>query len=184
MPTDEIQPFIPDSLTLSETEPSELDLPSAVINIKPVESEFIIQMAEVIGQSPRHVKRFINGYKFILIVQFRKNMRDMTEPNILLPGYTAVLTQLAIVIAAPSAAPYYFKILDETASHPCTFSRFLDELDSNNKIKESGNWPRIRAILDSLSHFGDDVQIVGDLRRWSTEVKLLSYNVPPTASHE
>ena len=183
LPTNENRPVVPKSLPLSETEPIKLDLPSAVVNIKPAEFDFIVQMAEIIRQSPRYVKRFINGYKYILIAQFRKSMRDMTEPDILLPSYMAVLTQLAIVIAAPSAAPFYFKILDDNARSRCTFVRFLDELASNSKIKESGDWKCIRAILDSLSRFGDDVQIVDDLHRWSTEVKLLSYNVPPTVSH-
>jgi hypothetical protein len=110
------------------------------LDITPSEMEFIIELAPLLGRSPRALKRFVNVYRLIKAGLSEQEDRRFLVKGLSLSDYQVVLFLLAIDTGLPHIAQDFFDALrsapDRNASLRTLIDSFLGEPVSMDSTKE------------------------------------------------
>ncbi|MEX2301402.1 MAG: P-loop NTPase fold protein [Bryobacterales bacterium] len=164
----------------AETEPAE---PLAQnLDLQPHERELMLDLSNVVGRSPRAVKRFVNVYRL-----YRARISDPVELAVLVgtaeqPGsFRAVLILLAVITGMPEAVERIFaeihkekadRELGEFVSHPG------DGLFDTGPTSDTRLWNPLSSFIKGYVKDGAGRGMtIGDLQRHLREISRYSFRV-------
>jgi len=121
-----------------------------LVTISQQELEFIKVLAEIAGNSPRSIKRFINIARLI-----KSNSRWMPKADSSnTKPYNACLLLLAVIIGLPRMSPLLFKLLEqESFSNKNSKADTLGQLVKKKEIEIGKDIDRYRLINREWDHF-------------------------------
>jgi hypothetical protein len=144
------------------------------------ERDFMEDLAQIVGRSPRGVKRFVNVYRLIRAGIAPQDYDAFVGSGENPGDYQVVLLLLAIVIGAPTIALSVFGYVDRQPSEQL-LSKFIREIgDKKGKaphFKDSDEWTEIGAFIERYTKgVGNDVT-VGKLKDYQRRVGQYSFRV-------
>ena len=150
-----------------------------VTRIAGAELAFLEEVAGILADSPRTVKRLVNCYQLLRAILPVASASPFVGDSGGPPGYIAAITQLGLLISAPLAAPRYVELLKRTAS--------LEDLRSELRAQEGidpAEMEVMLALIDAYSRSADRTSNVEALRRWISPAARFSFTVPPALAAE
>ncbi|KVT68580.1 hypothetical protein WK56_23640 [Burkholderia ubonensis] len=160
----------PESRRLAKAFTAPLTAAAVGLEITLPEASALERFAPLISPTPRRLLRFVNLYR-LLKTALQKDVRERMfgEGG----AYRALIVQLAIVTAAPEAAPSYFAHLASLGSGT-NFQSLLDALiaDDNFKSKDA---ELVLDVLRLAAEWGDPQLTVDTLQQYSEMARRYSF---------
>ncbi|HEX7154935.1 MAG TPA: P-loop NTPase fold protein [Thermoanaerobaculia bacterium] len=141
-------------------EPDELDV--AELKLRACERDFMTEIADLFGRSPRSAKRYVNTYRIIRARVALRRVDAFLDETSALPEYRGVLVLLAVIVGLPKVAGELFTLMKKTPAET-TLEDFARGLP----------WKRLSAVLTGLAQkhpratVGDLAAHRGTVRRYS-----------------
>ena len=129
----------------SAAEPSENADPAEGLRITPAELSFMGELAPLLGQSPRSLKRFINVYRLVKARLTQNELIVFTAEGGILPDYKAVLFLLAIDVGMPEIAQRIYPYC-QPGGQPDLLT-VIRVLDRDPKTRAHPDWDRFKEWL-------------------------------------
>ena len=130
------------------------DLNPAALTIEQKELEFIEELTQLLGRSPRALKRFINVYRLV-----KASLRDAEPPTFLLNKgesgeYKTVMFLLALITNYPSIACMLLRAIEDEVSAAADQD---GQADPGAETKSALHWEALRKRLEAAnSGLGSD----------------------------
>ena len=156
-----------DRTTQTREEPESDEAAIRLLTLRQREMRFITSIADLIGRSPRSVKRYVNTYRIIRAGVGAARLDEFLSDDEMLPDYRAVLILLGIVVGTPKIARDVFNAL--RAEDPV---RLLAQWASANEGK-GGDWAK---VAEALSHLKAEARI-GQLTQHLRAVSRYSFQM-------
>ena len=168
---DSVRPKTPEpSLSVPTGPPLSDDEKSAPIALTEGERNYILELSEFGGSSPRRLKRFINLYRIIKSTISESEMRDFLGQTGEQADYKLALVLLAVLTGSPSISS---EVLRKFQQPGATLPSVLEELSKHGGAEH-------HLSIGALTRFQNEHQIVpasAALNRWSSIVAR--YNFRP-----
>jgi hypothetical protein len=145
----------------------------------------MVSLSEVIGRTPRTLKRFVNVYRIIRAGLKGKTLDDFKGTTPKNGQYRAVLVLLGVAHGKPDFAPRFFEKLKEkhatlSAEEEKHFGlrAFLDELSDRQRTPPDTvpeGWHATMRELKKFTRGSDDIPL-GVLREWAPLVVRYTFH--------
>lgn len=129
-------------------EPEDEPLPE-LLEIEPLEKDFMLELSSLVRRTPRSVKRFVNIYRLFRASQAKGHLNAFLGTQDAPGPYREALLLLGLLTAAPEIASQVFSYL-RTATGT-TLKDALDTIDSNVLPFSSPEWSAIAPDLCGLN---------------------------------
>ncbi len=145
------------------------------LTVLDVERDAMQRLAELIGRSPRAIKRYVNAYRLLRARMSAEELEAFVADGQSVPRYELAAFLLAVMVGAPDVAEALFRELNTPAhDKPLTPSVVVAW---GKALADSGErWPVVQAAVDALLDrssgrspitFGQLRAVLGDVRRLS-----------------
>jgi KAP family P-loop domain len=123
------------------------ELVTTALTVEPMEMDYIESLSNLLGRSPRALKRFVNTYMLIKARLGRGEQASFVLDSFGTSQYKIVLILLALVTNNPQVAPQFFRAIDNGGCLPATVNA-----PSNGVAPASTSlWPSIRSYVEAHS---------------------------------
>jgi len=113
------------------------------------ERDYMKKLTEVLGRSPRALKRFVNVYRLIKAGLEEHELQAFTRPRLPLSDFQVVLFLLAVDTGAPLAARLFFETIEArtTGIDIVSCEWLVSEIDRKVTTQAGADWNRLRLWL-------------------------------------
>jgi hypothetical protein len=140
------------SQAVSSAEPEDEPLPD-LLEIEPLEQDFMLELAPLVRRTPRSVKRFVNIYRLFRASQAKGRLNAFLGTEDIPGPYREALVLLGLLTAAPEIAPQVFSYL--SLAPGTTLEDALDAKDPMAPPFSSPAWSVIendlRCVIENLA---------------------------------
>jgi len=154
----------PDPIPEPEPEPVPVPIPAARLHVSPDEIAFILELAGIIGDTPRNIQRFVNIYRVI------RAHGKVKLSEVFSVEHERIIGLLAIVVGKPYAAAELLRNIDQ----PGNTSKRLKELLSASVIK-SFEKEKLYTLMNSTAK---------ELDEWAPLISRFSFRTVEMMSDE
>jgi hypothetical protein len=152
---DNLPPSDLEQQTAAETaEPKSEPLPD-LLEIEPLEQDFMLELAPLVSRSPRSVKRFLNVYRLYRASRARGRLNAFLGTEDVPGDFREGLILLGILTAAPEIAPPLFSYLRDGATGT-TLEEVLNGIDQAEEgalsFRDSPIWAWTGRALHDLTN--------------------------------
>lgn len=175
-------PTTPVTLPAADSaEPESEPLPQ-LLEIEPLEQDFMLKLASLVRRTPRSVKRFVNIYRLFRASQAKGQLNAFLGTKDAPGPYREALLLLGLLTAAPDIAPQVFLYLSYAAG--TTLEEALDGTNPKDTPFSSPAWAAIesdlRALIGALAQEGAPALYLRPLRDQLREAARYSFlEMPP-----
>lgn len=119
-----------------------------LLEIEPLEQDFILELAPLVRRTPRSVKRFLNIYRLFRASRAKGHLNAFLGTEDAPGPYREALLLLGLLTAAPDIAPQVFAFLRQATG--TTLEDVLDGIDPKEPPFSSPAWAAIESDLRGL----------------------------------
>jgi peptidoglycan hydrolase-like protein with peptidoglycan-binding domain len=148
--------------------------------LSPHERDFLAELAQWAGESPRTIKRFVNVYRLLRTGLGDQELDALVGKNGESDKYRAIIGQLAIVTGAPTLADEYFEALGPPERQDgMTVAQLEAALKKPLRVRKSPEWKGIEGALRVLKNARDSEAMISAMRESAGVVKRYSFSARP-----
>jgi hypothetical protein len=152
----------------------ELNLNPRALTISENELTFMGYLGDVVGRTPRTVKRFVNIYRILKASDIRAQSMNFTAK---LGAFRFPMLLLAILTGRPGPGQLFFKYL-HAADNRKNLKTFLSDLPKTIKsfvTTDKESWDKLLAYLAEFTNKHGQKIKIKDLKDWLPEVTRYGY---------
>lgn len=131
----------------NQDEPASEPLPE-LLEIEPLEQDFMLELAPLVRRTPRSVKRFVNVYRLFRASRARGRLNAFLGTEDAPGPYREALLLLGLLTAAPDIAPQVFAFLHQAVG--TTLEDALRDIDRKVLPFSHSSWAMIESDLRGL----------------------------------
>jgi hypothetical protein len=156
-----------------------IDLAPHSLTLGAEEITYMKSLAELIGRSPRAVKRFLNCYRLIKVGLTPEQLSNFVQDGASYE-FKAVMTLLGIITGAPTASLFVMEELEHWTwnkkSSP-TMTDFLSQLEKNEDLLRQPDWSRLKPFLTGFAEATASRDFFAAFKRNTPRVSRYSFRI-------